>query len=105
MLFKAFICIVDNEVAEYPSNNNVNSNSKYLNKEILQFNLWITTNFELNSLRNSNYIYFELKYNWKVWIKWNIELTDFELTVQFNIVEIGKWQRFWQKFELSRHSN
>ena len=38
-LFKAFICTVHNEATEYPSNNNVNSNSKYLNKAILRFNL------------------------------------------------------------------
>ena len=48
------------QYTEWPSINNVKSNSKYLNKEILRFNLWITTKFELNSLINSNNIYFEL---------------------------------------------
>ena len=33
--------------------------------------------------------------------QWNFELTNFELTVYFNIGKIGKWQRFSKKFELS----
>ena len=34
-------------------------------------------------------------------MKWNFELTVFELTVHFNIEKIGKLQWFWKKFELS----
>ena len=71
------------------SNNNINANSKYLNKDKLR----------IKPLINSIYSYFDLKCPQKVWIKWKFELTDFELTVQFNIGEIGIWQRFWERFE------
>ena len=29
----------------------------------------------------------------------------FKLTIQFNIEKIGKFQKFWKKFELSGTSN
>ena len=55
--------------------------------------------------KNSIYNYFKLNRTGKVWIKWNFELTIFELTIQFNIEKIGKFQRFWKKFALSGTSN
>ena len=42
-------------------NNSKDYNSKYWNKEILQFKLQITANFDLRSLKTSIYSYFELR--------------------------------------------
>ena len=81
------------------------SNSKSSNKEILRFNPLIHKKLRIKLPKNSIYNYFELNCTEKVWIKWNYELTMFELTVQFNIEKIGKFHRFWKKFELSETSN
>ena len=85
--------------------NNMKCNSKSSNKEILQFNPSIYKKLRIKLPKNSIYNYFKLNCTAKVWIKWNFELTVFELTVQFNIEKIGKFQRFWQKFELGGTSN
>ena len=45
-------------------------------------------------MKNSNYNYFKLNQCRKLCMKWNFKLTVFELTVQFNIEKIGKFQRF-----------
>ena len=85
--------------------NNINCNSKSSNNEILRFNPSINKVLWIKLPKNSIYNHFELNYTGKVRIKWNFELTVFELTVQFNIEKIGKLQRFWKKFELSGTSN
>ena len=48
-------------VRQKASNNMINSNSKSSNKEILQFKLQITTNFDLSSLKTSIYSHFKLR--------------------------------------------
>ena len=47
-------------VGQKASINNMISKSKFLNKDILQFNLWITTKFELKWPKTSIYSHFEL---------------------------------------------
>ena len=62
-------------VEQKASNNNKDSNSKFSNKEIIWFKLWITIIFYLSSLKTSIYSYFELRQAWNVfdlvglWIK------------------------------------
>ena len=85
--------------------NNINCNSKCSNKEFVRFNPSINNVLQIKLPKNLINTYFELNCTAKVWIKWNFELTMFELTVQFNIEKIGKLQRFWKKFELSGTSN
>ena len=85
--------------------NNMMPNSKFLNTEILWFNPLIYKVLRIKLPKNSIYNYFQLNCTEKVWIKWNFKLTVFELTVQFNTEKIGKFQRFWKKFELSGTSN
>ena len=65
-------------------------------KSFFFLTLRFTMHFEL-SCRNLIYNHFELNSTRKVWIKWNFELTMFELTIQFNIEKIGKFDRFWKK--------
>ena len=85
--------------------NNINCNSKSSNNQILRFNPSINKVLGIKLPKNSIYNHFELNYTGKVWIKWEFELTVFELTVQFNIEQIGKLHRLWKKFELSETSN
>ena len=89
----------------HSSINIINCNSKSLNKEFLQFNPLINNVLQIKLPRNSIYKHFELNSTRKVWIKWNFELTVFDLTIQFNIEKIGKFHRFWKKFELGGTSN
>ena len=77
--------------------NNMNSNSKFSNKETLQLNPSNYTKLKIKWYKTSIYNYFELSLCWKVWITWNFELTMFKLTVQFNIEKIGKWAEIWTK--------
>lgn len=87
--------------------NNMKSNSKFLNKDVLQFNPLNYTKLWIKWYKTLIYSYFELSLSWKVWITWNFELTVFELTIQFNIKKIGKvaeiWTNLWIKwnFELT----
>ena len=79
------------------------SNSKSSNWEILQFNPSINNVLRIKLPKNSIYNYFELNCTGKVWIKWNFELTVFELTLQKDrkVAEILK--KVWIKwnFELT----
>ena len=43
---------------------NMMSNSKFLNKEIIHFNLQITPNFDLSTRKNFIYNYFKLRLPW-----------------------------------------
>ena len=72
-----------------------------MNKEILQFNLANTPNFELMQYKTSNDNDFKLSLSWKVWITWNFELTMFELSIHFNIEKIGKWTEVGTKLTLT----
>ena len=69
-------------------------NSKSSNNEFVRFNPSINNVLRIKLPKNLIYNYFELNCTGKVCIKWNFELTMFELTVQFNIEKIGKLQRF-----------
>ena len=58
----------------------MNFNSKSLNKDFIRFNTLIYKVLRIKLLQNLIYNYFELNNTGKVWIKWNFELTVFELT-------------------------
>ena len=88
-------------MSDRTSINNMKCNSKSSNNEILRFNPSIYKVLQIKLPKNLIYNNFELNCTGKVWIKWKFELTMFALTVQFNIEKIGKFQRFWEKFELS----
>ena len=88
-------------VGQKASINNIISKLNFLNKDILRFNLWTTTKFELKCLKTLIYSHSELEKGYIDFKLWNCELTVFELTVFFNIEEIGIRQRFDTEFELS----
>ena len=94
------------KVSQYKSSiNNMSFNSKSSNNEFIWFNPSIYKVLQIKLSKNSIYNHFELNNTGKLWIKGNFELTMFELTIQFNIKKIGKFHRFWKKFELSGTSN
>ena len=76
-------------VGQKTSINNMISKSKFLNKDILQFNLHISTKFELKCPKTSIYSHFKLAKAKIDFESWNFELTMFKLTVYFNIEELG----------------
>ena len=59
---------------------NLISNWNFLKEEIVRFNLWITANFYLTSLKNLIYEYFELTIAWK-----GFDLVE----LQINFVQIN----------------
>ena len=88
-------------VKQKASINNVISNSKFSNKDILRFKLRTTTKFELKCPKTSIYSHFDLGegLNWLQMMEFQINRV--RINSIFYIEEIGIWQTFETQFELS----